>query len=391
VARTEARADPTLAAMPRASGSHSLREGILRLRDRWLASPAFQRAAVRFLPTRFIARRRARALFDLVAGFVYSQVLLACVQLRLLEALAEGPRSVDELSQQLSVPREGMQRLLRAAASLKLVEHRRDEHFGLGMHGAAILGNPGIAAMVEHHGLLYADLADPVGLLRGQRDHTALGAHWPYAVSGDPRTLAPEQVSAYTTLMAASQPLVAAEILDAYPFHRHRCVLDAGGGDGSFLLSVASRIPTLRLMLIDLPPVADRARVRLRTSGLSERMSVTAGDFLSDPWPEGADLVTLVRVVHDHDDPAVLALFRRAHRALPPGGTLLIAEPMAATPGAEPMGDAYFGFYLLAMGSGRARTPGELGALLRQAGFDAPRLLPTHMPLQTRVLVARRT
>lgn len=376
--------------MPRGPASATWGDGFLRLRNRLLASPAFQRAAARFLPTRFIARRRARELFDLVAGFVYSQVLLACVQLRLLEALAAGPRTVTDLAETLAVPHDGMQRLLWAAASLRLVERCGDDRFGLGVHGAAMLGNPGIAAMVEHHGLLYADLADPVALLRGRRDRTALGGHWPYALGGDPRNLSSEQVSAYTTLMAASQPLVAAEILDAYPFHRHRCVLDAGGGDGSFLLSVASRIPTLRLMLIDLPPVADRARVRLRTAGLSERMSVTAGDFLSDAWPDGADLVTLVRVVHDHDDPAVLELFRRAHRALPPGGTLLIAEPMADTPGAEPMGDAYFGFYLLAMGSGRARTPDELGALLEQAGFDVPRLLPTRMPLQTRVLVARR-
>ncbi len=47
---------------------------------------------------------------------------------------------------------------------------------------------------------------------------------------------------------------------------------------------------------------------------------------------------------------------RRAHDALPPGGTLLIAEPMAGTPGAEAMGDAYFGLYLWAMGSGRPRS-----------------------------------
>lgn len=385
-----ARIDAPLVTMSRGPEPAGFADALLGLRNRLLSNPAFQRAAARFLPTRFIARRRARELFDLVAGFVYSQVLLACVQLRLLEALADGPRTVADLAEQLAVPHAGMQRLLWAAASLKLVERRGDDRFGLGTHGAAMLGNPGIAAMVEHHGLLYADLADPVALLRGRRDHTALGSHWPYAAGGDPRHLSAEQVSAYTTLMAASQPLVAAEILDAYPFHRHRCVLDAGGGDGSFILSVASRIPTLRLMLIDLPPVADRARVRLRTAGLSERMSVTAGDFLSDAWPDGADLVTLVRVVHDHDDPAVLELFRRAHRALPPGGTLLIAEPMADTPGAEPMGDAYFGFYLLAMGSGRARTPDELGVLLEQAGFDVPRLLPTRMPLQTRVLVARR-
>jgi demethylspheroidene O-methyltransferase len=32
---------------------------------------------------------------------------------------------------------------------------------------------------------------------------------------------------------------------------------------------------------------------------------------------------------------------------------------MSETPGAEPVGDAYFGLYLLAMGSGRTRPPRE--------------------------------
>jgi demethylspheroidene O-methyltransferase len=53
------------------------------------------------------------------------------------------------------------------------------------------------------------------------------------------------------------------------------------------------------------------------------------------------------------------------------------------------MGDAYFGFYLLAMGAGKPRTPARLTTLLQEAGFQAVRLLPTRMPLQTSVLVAR--
>ena len=45
--------------------------------DGLLASPRFRRWAAAFPLTRPIARRRARELFDLCAGFVYSQVLLA--------------------------------------------------------------------------------------------------------------------------------------------------------------------------------------------------------------------------------------------------------------------------------------------------------------------------
>ena len=99
---------------------------------------------------------------------------------------------------------------------------------------------------------------------------------------------------------------------------------------------------------------------------------------------------SLVRVLHDHDDAPALALLRAIHAALPPAGTLIIAEPMAGTPGAEPAGDAYFGMYLLAMGSGRPRTAGEIAALLHQAGFARSRALRTAMPLTVRLIVATR-
>jgi len=109
-----------------------------------------------------------------------------------------------------------------------------------------------------------------------------------------------------------------------------------------------------------------------------------------DALPRGADLVTLVRVLHDHDDPLVETVLRSAFQALEPGGRLLVAEPLAGTTGAERMGDAYFGIYLWAMGSGRPRSAKELTGMLEKAGFSRIRRLPTRIPLQTSVLVADR-
>jgi demethylspheroidene O-methyltransferase len=105
--------------------------------------------------------------------------------------------------------------------------------------------------------------------------------------------------------------------------------------------------------------------------------------------PAGADIITLVRVAHDHDDERVLTILRAIRRVLPENGALLLAEPMSGIVGAEPMGDAYFGFYLLAMGRGRARTVAELAELLHRAGFGPPRVIPTRMPLQTSLLLVR--
>lgn len=360
-------------------------------RNRLLASRVFQRRAAAFPLTRPVARRRAGQLFDLVAGFVYSQVLLACVRLNLFDILAEGPQTLSALATRLQLPEPAARRLLTAAHALRLAQRRGGDRFGLGELGAPLVGNRALAALVEHHTALYADLADPVGLLRGEsggRGTAQLARYWAYAGTAAPGELPEAEVAAYSALMSASQPLVAEEILDAYPIAGHRCLLDVGGGEGRFLIEAARRAPQLRLMLFDLPAVAARARGCIDAAGLGARSTVHGGDFLQEPLPTGADVATLVRVVHDHDDADAARLLAAVRRALSPGGVLVLGEPMADTAGAQAMGDAYFGLYLFAMGSGQPRTPQQLTALLQAAGFSRVRRLHTRVPLQVQVLVA---
>jgi demethylspheroidene O-methyltransferase len=398
----------------------------LAWRDRLLASPRFRRWAQTFPLTRWVARRRAAGVFDLVAGFVYSQVLLACVQLRLFELLlAEGPQTGASLAARCQLPVMSMERLLRAAAALQLLEPRAQDRWGLGPLGAPLARDEGLAAMVEHHTALYRDLAQPLHLLRSAgamaaprggpglatatatatatasadlatapspgapRGVEGLARYWPYAGTDRPEALAPGQLLAYSELMAASQPLVADQVLQAYSLQDHRRLLDVGGGTGAFACRAAQAVPQLEVQVFDLPGVAALARQRFEQAGLSARCSAEGGDFFQDALPPGADLVTLLRVVHDHDDARVLRLLRAVRQALVPGGTLLLAEPFADTPGAERMGDAYFGMYLLAMGRGEPRSEARLRALLADAGFIDVRRLPTALPLQASALLAK--
>ncbi|MDP3493033.1 MAG: methyltransferase [Hyphomonadaceae bacterium] len=360
-------------------------------RGRWvqwrnarLSDPRFQRFAADFPLTRPIARGRTRGLFDLVAGFVYSQVLAACVRLDIFNLLKAGPCSADDLAAKLDMPPEQLSRLLRAAAALDLVEPIGGQ-YALGPQGAALLGNAGLGEMIRHHDSLYADMQDPVGLMRrGRGEH--LAQYWPYATSGDPAKASEDAVAAYSALMAATQPAVAADVLDAYPMRRHRTVMDVGGGEGAFLSAVGARWPHLNLRLFDLPAVVQRARKVLQP--LASRATFHEGSFLTDPLPSGADLITLIRILHDHDDDGVTQLLASARAALAPGGKLLIAEPMSAASGRGRVGDAYFGFYLLAMGRGEARSPEEIGGFAKRAGFGRVRLLRVRTPSLLRVLVA---
>jgi demethylspheroidene O-methyltransferase len=197
-----------------------------------------------------------------------------------------------------------------------------------------------------------------------------------------------ERVSPYTALMTATVTPLADELLDAYPLGRHRCLMDVGGGEGAFAAIALRRHPALRAMLFDLPPVVELARTRLVDAGLADRVAVHGGSFRTDELPRGADVITLVRVLLDHDDAGVLSLLRRAHAALPAGGVLLIAEPMAGERRAEMAGDVYFAMYLLAMGGGRARRPSELRALLQEAGFARSRVIRTRYAVHAGVIAA---
>ena len=368
------------------------RERWLLWRNNWLSNPRFQRLSMRLPLLRGTARHHANEMFRVITGFVYTKTLTAAVDLGIIAALARAPQSTTALAAAADLDPAAMQRLLAAAASIDLVESLGNERWTLGQRGAALANNSGALAMIEHHKMFYADLADPVAMLRRGRGGGELAAFWTYAEAAgrsDPAAAADPGTQAYSALMAASQPMVAEQVLQAFDFSRHQRLLDIGGGHGAFVAEVAARHPSLGLMLFDLPPVAAHARTVLAARGLG-RVTAHGGSFRDDPIPKGADLITLVRILHDHDDAVVAALLTAIHAALPPGGVLLIAEPMAGTPGAQAMGDAYFGLYLWAMGSGRPRTAQAYRAMLHGAGFSHVREVPTALPMVTRLIVARR-
>jgi len=366
---------------PRAGFIARLADRAADARNRLVASPSFQSFAARFPLFRPLANRRARELFDLCAGFVYAQTLYALVELRVFERLRAGPLSSRDIADACGLPLDGADRLLRAAAALDLLAPRSGDRWGLAEKGAALLGNPSVFDMIRHHQTLYADLADPVALFRA-RPRGGLADYWGYKEEGGGET------ERYSDLMASTQGFIAEDVIAAYPFRRHRTILDLGGGSGAFLAQIAKSAPRARLVLADLPAVAELARARFAREGLAERAEAVGLDFLRDAPPGGCDLVTLVRVLHDHDDDDVAALLRRVRASIPPGGRLLVAEPMAGTRGAEAMGDAYFGVYLWALGSGRPRTESEIRGALAAAGFSRVRAVATPRPLLVRVLAA---
>lgn len=368
----------------------ALRTGWIARRNAVFANPRFQHWAARLPLIRRIARSRADAAFDLLAGFAYSQVLRAFVEGGLFDILADGPLPAATIAERMGLSEAAALTLLRAGRALMLSEEAGPDRWMLGEQGAVFAANPGVQAMVRHHRLLYADLADPLALLRAdRREATQLSRFWTYAGALHGAGERGAQTTEYSQLMAASQHFVADEVLASVSFRGVRRLLDIGGGHGAFLQAIGTAWPQLGLGLFDLPEVAETGRAVLAEAVGADRVTAHPGNFFKDSIPQGYDMVSLVRILHDHDDEPVRALLANIRASLAPGSRLLIAEPMARIPGAEPMGEAFFGLYLWAMGSGRARSPAEIIAILHAAGFARARLVATAQPVNASVIMAQ--
>ena len=355
---------------------------------RLVASHGFQRWAARFPFTRRIVRHEGEAMFDLVAGFCHSQVLLALVRLQIPRLLLQNETHLTHLASIVQVPAERLQVLVAAGVSIGVLKQRRNGFVALTTRGAALAGVPGLAGMIDHHDVLYRDLADPVAFFRGEAE-TELATFWPY-VFGAGAASDPQVAQRYSRLMADSQSLVAEDTCAMVNFRNVSQLLDVGGGSGAFLAHVGQQNHGMHLRLFDLPSVVPAAMDRFANAGLSSRAEVIAGSFRDDALPEGADMISLVRVLYDHADETVAALLGKAYASLPPGGRILVSEPMTGGQKPHKAGDAYFALYCMAMGTGRARSATQIAGLLAAAGFTGISTPKSRRPFVTSVVQAVR-
>lgn len=366
--------------------ARTLADGIAGLRARLIGSPDFAARARRLPVLRGVARRDGQRLFDLMSGFVYSQVLSACVELDLIRAVATKARTAEELAAERDVPVSRMTTLCDAASAIEVLRRCAGGSYRLDRYGAAILSTPGLEPMIRHHALLYRDLRDPVALMRGETTPD-LAAFWPY-VAGSGAAPDAQAAQAYSEVMAASQTLVAEETLRVLDLRGVRCLMDVGGGDGSFLAHLSRKWPSVRLRLFELPDVAAMASRRFAAGGITAE--IISGSLDDGALPTGADAISLVRVLFDHDDDRVSQILSQVFEALDPGGLVVISEPMAGGARATRAGDAYFGFYTMAMTTGRPRSPDDHIERLRHLGFVSPKPARGTWPFITTVLTARK-
>jgi SAM-dependent methyltransferase len=168
--------------------------------------------------------------------------------------------------------------------------------------------------------------------------------------------------------------LSAAEVAKKLPLPgRPRSLLDIGGGHGWYSASLCRRHPGLTATVLDLPGSAAVGREIIAEAGLADRVRFRDGDATTADLGAGYDAVLCFNLVHHLTPGQAADLFRRAHGALRPGGTLAILD-VFAEPGrrASAQADLLALFVYLSSGA-QVHPTAQLNSWLSEAGFGRPR------------------
>lgn len=185
-------------------------------------------------------------LWDVLRGALVTRALAVVADLGIADALADGPRPVEELARDAGADPDTLHRLLRALAS--------DGVFAEIERGT--FGNTPASEQLRHGGWgAFAHLFGGVFYqAMGALDASGKAAFpelydtdfWSWLAAH------PDERALFDLAMEQGKQR-RVERFDAVDWHGDETVVDVGGGNGSLLLELLSRHPGLRGIVVDLP------------------------------------------------------------------------------------------------------------------------------------------
>jgi O-methyltransferase domain/Dimerisation domain len=325
------------------------------------------------------AQSAAARFADLMDGYLGTQLLYVAAELRLMDALRDGPRSAAEVADELGADAAILERVLRGLAALGVVEEFPGRRFAASPVGKLLCaGAPGAQqGAVLARGQVYYDAVAgllaavrsggvPFELVHGERFFTHLAAH-------------PERVGAFQASMRDRAAREAAAVVASYDFAGFRTLVDVGGGGGVLLAAILDAAPHVSGVLFDRPEVAARAT-----------LPAVAGDFFVDV-PAGFDAYLLSRVIHDWPDAEAVAILRTCRRAMAGSARLVLVEAELPERAADHPAAIRMDLHMLTLLGGRERTRAEYAELLAQADLRLTAVVPADPVSGVHVFEARPT
>ncbi len=333
----------------------------------------------------------ATIVLDLLEAFRRSKTMFTAVSLGVFDALSAGPKSLDQLSRELSANADSLERLLDACVGLKLLQKRPGLYENTAVASTYLTATSPrrLTGYIQRSNdmmwRLWGNLDDAVreGTARWKQTYGWEGPIFSHFFKTE------EDKREFLMGMHGFGLISSPHVVSAFDLSRFTRLADLGGATGHLAIAACQRYPHLQAVVFDLPEAIALAQDIVGASNVSDRIEIRAGDFFVDPLPE-ADLYAVGRILHDWSEEKVLRLLRRMHDALPPDGAVLIAEKLLDDDKSGPSWAQMQNLNMLTCTEGKERTLAEYESLLKQVGFVNVSGCRTTSPLDA-VLANRRS
>lgn len=149
-----------------------------------------------------------------------------------------------------------------------------------------------------------------------------------------------------------------------------RKVLDVGGGSGAYSIAFVKKSEHITSTVFDLPNVVPLTQKYVRDAGVEGRVNTVPGDYYSDEFPSGYDLVFLSAIIHSNSPEINISLFKKAAGALNPGGRIVVSDFIMNDDRVSPAFGAFFSLNMLVnTDSGDTYTESEVKEWMAEAGL----------------------
>lgn len=312
-------------------------------------------------------------------GFAVTRALSTAIELDIFTKVARGLVTPDALSSDNGCSRDALSMLLHALTALEFLAENGGS-YSLPPVSAAYLTKTS-----PHYIGGYVSVTTASAWPAWAHLSTVVRTGRPYReVQGDQPDgeFFCELVPALDVLTFPAARAAAAALWNANPVGPLQ-ILDVAAGSAVWSQAIARQNREAHVTVIDLPDVLEQITQKsVEREGDSDRFTFRPGNLRTMDLGEGLfDLVILGHICHGEGAERSRSLIRRAHRALRPGGQILIAELLPDDDRHGPLLPLLFGLHMLVLTEGGATfTLAEFRSWLLEAGFVDVRTVAVPAP-----------
>jgi len=311
-----------------------------------------------------------KPLYDIVRNPIAARLLMAGIELGIFDALEEF-HPAENIAAALHTHPANTRRFLDALATIGLVEKRTGRFRNRPLAATFLVTSSPVYVGTQLNGVeqmcvkpladLPAMIRSGPGLATGAPDISS-EALWAEATRASAAWVTTGEVGTKMAAMLAELP----------EFPGFRRMLDLGGGHGMFTLYFVQAHPEMTGVVFDRPAVVSVAEEFIKKYDMESRVSVMAGDYLTDSIGGGYDLIwacsTLNFALPDID-PLVTKVFD----ALNPGGLFIAFQDGLTHEGTRP--EVMLGFLAETMRLDRdfSFRQGQIADAMLRCGFRSVR------------------